>query len=64
MGESYFNCCGMCVHLNLYDRYSGKFKCAEWNRYCRADETACSNRFEPDRRRSPRDVDKAREGRL
>lgn len=62
--DSYFGCCGMCKKLNLYDKYGGKFRCTELNHYFRADEKACSNRFESDSRRTPKDIEDARDGRL
>ena len=63
---SYFGCCGMCIHMNLYDRYSSfskKFKCARSGHYYDCDEKGC-NRFEGDPKKSYEIIEKAREGRL
>ncbi len=61
--ESYFKKCGMCAHMNLYDKYGGSFKCTYYDHYRKPTESACSSKFEPDRNRSPQDIEKAREGR-
>lgn len=64
--SSYFGCCGMCKHLNLYDKYgkySKSFRCTLTNHYRDCDERACS-KFEGDSRRSNSDIEKARENRL
>lgn len=64
--SSYFGCCGMCKHMNLYDKYDRfgkKFKCTLNGHYWNCDEKAC-NRFEGDPRRSNDDVEKARMNKL
>ena len=60
--ESYFKKCGMCTHLNLYDKYGGKFKCTYYGHYDPPTDAACS-KFEPDKGRSPEDIENARDGR-
>lgn len=57
--ESYFNCCGMCAYLNLYDSFNGKFRCTKRDFYCLATEDKCS-KFEGDAKRTYTDIDKAR----
>jgi|GEM_PF-5110686 len=64
--QSYFGCCGMCIHMNLYDRYSSiskKFKCTRSGNYYNCDEKGCS-KFEGDPNKTNNDIEKAREGRL
>lgn len=59
--ESYFNCCGMCIHLNLYNSYRGKFRCLRRDMYCLATEKKC-HLFEGDANRTYKDIDRARGG--
>ncbi len=61
--ESYFDCCGMCVHCNLYekyDSYSDKFKCTERGYWVKPTEEKCRY-FENDSKRTYKDIDFARE---
>ncbi len=61
MSESYFGMCGMCTFCDLYNKSGNHFKCVEVSgRWVLATEKACS-RFKPDSRRTPRDIDYARE---
>lgn len=61
--ESYFNCCGMCMYLNLYDKFNGRFKCMKREFYCKATEERCAY-FRGDSKRSYKDIDYARESRF
>ncbi len=59
--ESYFGCCGMCVHCNLYDKdsWAGTFMCTERGFRVKVTEEKCKY-FENDSRRTYKDIEYAR----
>lgn len=59
--ESYFGCCGTCVHCNLYDKdsWTAGFKCTEKSYRVKVTETKCSL-YEYDSRRTTSDIEYAR----
>ena len=61
MAESYFGCCGMCVHCDLYDKdsWSGQFKCRKRGFRVKVMESKCGE-FENDSKRTYKDIEYAR----
>lgn len=59
--NSYFKCCGMCIYMNLYDKYGATFKCERSGHYYKPDDKCCKY-FEPDSKKTTYDIDLAKEG--
>ena len=60
MAESYTNCCGSCIYLDLYDKmFDGTFHCTEKKSCYLATEPKCGY-YRHDNKRTNDDIEKAR----